>query len=229
MKSSILKSITLLFIFAITFCSCDKDDVAKKNAFDINKPEGYCIYLKYTNEKGTDPGNMLLDFLPGKIVNIYHVQAKGLRLEYKLIDNNIIEINGNPEKIRIVFEDDKIISVGSIEKDFNYTEYKLIKKPESNILSGRSFEGQYYHPNGKLLHQYFIYSFNADTDKLDASAREGKAERTETYISVCNIAAYCQVTNSKDSEFLISVDGKLEVNYYNASVRELQYGTLLKK
>lgn len=211
-------SLTLLML-AITFSSCKKEVVKKeeeKPKFDINNPVGYFIYSKQTLS-GLWPSIWLLEFRPGKTLKLYEASPlrDGQIISYEVIDGNIVSLKGM--NYRFLIENGEITSP-------NFATVALIKAAETDLLSGKTFAGTYYTPEHKVYHEKFFYSFSDKEKKVNIGFNVGATVRTETYRTVGNIAAWVDKNGAGDIEFLLLLNGKLEVNYYdNRGIR--YYGT----
>ena len=198
--------LALLMFCAAALTSCSKDDdIHPEDTFDIHNPEGYFLYVKQSNPDGSYPGFMVMKFMPGQILRISGVSGD-IDAPYTVINGNAMDIQYG-EGARIVFEGESIWSTFEL-----FTEFVLIKEPESNQLAGKSFSGTYYKGDKSILHQNFFYSFAADGNTVDAGFTPETTERTENYTPVGNIAARAVLDNG-DTEFMVLVNGQLKVNY----------------
>jgi hypothetical protein len=96
-----------------------------------------------------------------------------------------------------------------------FKEIVVIKASGRNQLTGKTYAGTYYKSDRSVLHQNFLYSFASDGETVNAGFIPGTIERTERYTKIGNIAARAALDNG-DFEFMILVNGKLEVNYQTA-------------
>ena len=209
-------------ILLISFASCKKDKVAKSDEFDINNPVGYFIYLKLGNDDGTGIRPTIMEFRPGKTLKDY--SAMGSRTyPYEVIDGNVINLVGLDD-YRFVIEDGKITT-----EFVPFKEVALLKAEETNQLAGKTFAGIYYKRDGSVLHPNFFYNFSGNENKVGAGLNTGTVTRTENYTSIGNIAAMVDVAGTEDKEFMVLVNGKLEVGYYQDKPYSEYYGTFTQK
>lgn len=209
-----------LVVLLITFMSCKKNEVKKeedKPKFDINNPIGYFIYLKSANDNGTWVIPALMEFRPGKTLKYYSSKDKNQIYPYEVIDGNTINIVGF--NYRFVIENDKISTEVT-----RFKEIALLKAEETNQLAGKTFTGTYHQPDKSVLHQNFFYSFSANENKLGAGFKPDVVMRTENYTVIGNIAAMVDVAGNDDAEFMVLVNGKLEVGYYQDKPYSEYYG-----
>jgi len=206
----------LLALFStgiIMFTSCKKDKVGKdddKSAFDINNATGYYIYVKYGNGSTVAYRPWLFEFGPGKTLKFYDASAEGNGTHiypYEVIDGNIVGIK--EMDFRFAIENGKVTSNDAILGG-----PILIKAPQTNQLAGKTFAGTYYYASGGVLHKNFFYSFAPRENKVGAGLNIGNVVRTENYSSIGNIAAWVAIAGSDDLEFMVLVNGKLEVSYF---------------
>ena len=83
-----------------------------------------------------------------------------------------------------------------------------------------------------VLHPNFFYSFSAIENKVGAGLNTGTVIRTENYISIGNIAAWVDDVagvGNEDKEFMVLVNGKLEVGYHQKKPYMDYYGTFTQK
>nr|WP_121272079.1 hypothetical protein [Pedobacter schmidteae] len=217
MKSLINNVMAVSMMILLTFASCKKNEVKKEEAkFDINNPVGYFIYVRFSIN-GSWPSSWLFEFSPGKTLKFHEASAvNGQVYTYEVIDGNIISLKGL--NYRFLIENGKITSE-------NFEQVALVKASETNQLRGKTFAGTYYKPNHSVLHENFFYSFSSTENKVDAGFKVGTAVRTETYKTIGNIAAWADKDGTGDIEFLLLLDGKLEVNYYNKTIGTRYYGS----
>jgi len=209
-----LLALLMLGITALTSCSKD-DDMRPQVTFDINNPEGYFLYYK-----GGGLLNGLYEFLPAKKIRTHSTGSSNI-LQYTVVDNNI-DIEGGIGTIRFVIEGDSVWN-----PDPYYTAIALIRPPESNQLAGKTFAGTYYNTDMSVLHPNFFYGFAAGGNTVDAGFTVGTTLRTEDYTSIGSVAARAELENG-DIEFMVLVNGKLEVNY-RTSNRAFHYGTFARQ
>lgn len=214
-------------ILLITFTSCKKNEVRKeegKPKFDINNPIGYFIYLKLANDDGTWIIPTLMEFRPGK--TLLHHTAMGSQIyPYEVIDEHIINLVGL--NYRFVIEEGKVTTEVA-----RFKEVALLKAEETNRLAGKTFAGSYYKPDKSVLHPNFFYSFSTSENKVGAGLNTGTVTRTENYISIGNIAAWVNDiagVGNEDKEFMVLVNGKLEVSYYQKKPYQEYYGTFTQQ
>ncbi|GAB3023644.1 hypothetical protein GCM10027051_30290 [Niabella terrae] len=208
-----LLALLLLGTTVLTSCSKDVDSIAEEadTTFDINNPEGYFLYYK-----GGGLLNGIYEFMPGKKVKKHSV-GEGSTLSYTVVDNNI-DVEGGIGTIRFMFKGDSVWS-----SDPYYTRVTLIKKLERNELSGNTFTGTYYNGDKSVLHPHFFYSFAVSGTTVDAGFNLGTTVRTQNYRSIGNFAARVEL-NNRDTEFMVLLNGKLEVNY-RTRTNVYHYGT----
>jgi len=221
MKTKLLTSglliLLLLGMIMSSSCSKDSDPIVEKpeESFDINNPEGYFLYFK-----GGGLFNSLYEFLPGKKVKTHGLSSSDIS-QYTVADN-YIDIEGGIGSVRFVFEGDSVSS-----PDPYYGHASLIKPSERNQLAGKAFTGAYYKIDMSVLHPNFFYSFAMDRNTVDVGFNLGSIVRTEDYTPIGNFAARIDLGNG-DKEFIVLINGKLEVNYRTAD-REVYYGTLAQQ
>lgn len=210
-------------ILLISFTSCKKDKVAESDKFDINNPVGYFIYVKQLVNIGggdTQAVQRLFEFLPEKKIRIHEATSDGNNsrsIAYEVVDNNVVAIADSD--LRFTIEKGQVSS--------NYPHFKtlvLLKGADTNQLAGKTFAGTYYKPDQSVLHQNFYYSFSAN-GKTDVGFKPDVVIRTENYSSIGNIAARVAVLGNADLEFMVLVNGKLEVSYYEKNSDVLYYGS----
>jgi len=224
MKHLINTMTTALVVLLITFMSCKKNEVEKekeKPKFDINNPVGYFIYLKMANDDGTWIVPTILEFRPGKTLKHYTARDSQT-YAYEILDGNVINLVGL--NYRFVIEDGKITTEVT-----RFKEVTLLKAEETNQLAGKTFAGIYYKPDGSVLHPNFFYNFSGNENKVGAGLKIGTVIRTENYTSIGNIAAVAAIAGNEDKEFMVLVNGKLEVSYYQKNPYSEYYGTFTKQ
>jgi len=210
-----LQVLLMLGIAALTSCGKD-DDPQPRETFDINHPEGYFLYVKQSNQDGSYRSTFLFEFMPGKLIKVYVPNGYDISA-YTIIDDNAIDLMGD---IRFVFSDNLITSS---REDFK--EIVLIKAPGRNQLAGKTFTGTYFNADMSTLHSNFFYHFAAKGNTIDAGLNVGATLRTESYTPIGNFAARAELDNG-DTEFMVLVNGKLEVNYKADGIAGNHYGTL---
>jgi hypothetical protein len=197
----------LLIFCMASLTSCKDKDTQPEEIFDIHNPEGYFLFIRDMNGDGSDPFFLLFEFMPGKNIR-KHAVSTYIDTQYSFKnDSTILDDAGN----QFVFEGNSVTS-----NNPNIKEIVVIKAPESNQLTGKTFAGTYYKSDISVLHQSFFYSFAPDGEKVNAGFNPGTIERTERYTKIGNIAARAALENG-DFEFMILVNGKLEVNYKTAT------------
>ncbi|NGM61749.1 hypothetical protein G5B30_07455 [Sphingobacterium sp. SGG-5] len=204
-KSTNYCFLCLLLLGMVALMSCSKDDnIQPEETFDINNPEGYFIYAKHFNPDGSYRNIYVYEFMPGKRLN--ERNANGDRIEtYIILDDNTINVGNGA--FYLSFNGDLVTSnIGGIEDG------TLIKAPESNQMAGKTFTGTYYKADESVLHHNFFYSFAAGGNTVDAGLNVGTTLRTENYTPIGNFAARAELENG-DVEFMVFVNGKLEVTY----------------
>ncbi|MFB2119865.1 hypothetical protein [Parapedobacter sp. 2B3] len=223
MKTAKLLTFSLLALIMLgmaALISCGKDDdVQPEETLDIRNPEGYFLYVRQSNHDGSYRSTFLFEFAAGKMVEI-HLPNGVDSSPYTVIDDQTIDIGGG---IRFVFNNNLITSN---REDFQ--EIVLIKAQEKDQLAGKTFSGTYYHADMSVLHDNFFYSFAAGGNTVDVGLNVGTTLRTESYTSIGNFAARAELDNG-DIEFLVLVNGKLEVNYKAQGVAGNHYGTFTRQ
>jgi len=210
-----LLTLLILGMTALTSCSKD-DDIQPEETFDINNLAGYFLYYESSNFNSIYPYRRiyLLEFTSGKICKRYSVFGEDF-YPYTIEEGNII----NTGFTQFLLDGDSILDINN-----KYKEINLIKVPESNQLAGKIFGGTYYLANMSVLHPNFFYSFAAEGYKLDAGFIIGTTQRIQNYTPIGNVAARSELDNG-DTEFMVLVNGKLEVNYKVKDVGGNHYGT----
>lgn len=208
----------ILIVASIFFLSCQKD---KENEpqFDIKNPVGYVIAGKFdlTVESNQVQIPIVFEFLPNQKIRIGYIEGTG-ELDY-LVSNDTILLDG----MKLLIKKDRVTHFTfGIQESPNNT-FKLLKKPETRLLLGKTYTGTYFNPDGTVLHPNFFYSFHAADDKIDAGYNVGTTVRTETYTNISNIAAL--VPGNGFREFMLLDEGKLEVMYMS-NTGTLNFGTL---
>jgi hypothetical protein len=226
MKKLIQTPVMLAMLLLFTATSCKKDDIKNDDPlsqFDINDPVGYFIYVKTVDGDGNWASPGLLEFRPGQAMKIYDVSLQGYSYplyKYEKTSSNTIKVtNLNYE---FVIENGKVTS-----KDARFKELVLIKHAETNQLSGKTFAGTYYRPDNSILHQSFFYSYAESS--FTAGYKVGAAVRMETYSSIGNIASWSRVSGTKDVEFMVLVNGKLEAGYNQDQPLQRYYGSFTQQ
>ncbi|WP_316814255.1 hypothetical protein [Pedobacter heparinus] len=213
---------TYIFVLFVSLTACKKDNAQKEDEnlkFDINNPVGYFIYVKYGNGTTVAYRSWLFEFQPGKTLKFYDSEGNGSNTyTYEIIDGNIVGIK--KMDFRFTIDDGKITSDDPYLKDL-----ALIKASQTNQLAGKTFAGTYYDPRGAVLHKNFFYSFAAKDNKVGAGLNIGTVLRTENYSSIGNIAAWVDIAGNDDGEFMVLVNGKLEVSYYQKTPYALHSGS----
>jgi len=215
-KTMTVASIILL----VAFSACKKNNPEKdvgKSKFDINNPVGYFVYLKMANDDGTWIIPTIMEFMPGKTLKHYTAMASQT-YSYEVIDGNVINLVGL--NYRFVIEDGKITTEVA-----RFKEVALLKAEETNQLAEKTFAGIYYKPDGSVLHPNFFYNFSGNENKVGAGLKTGTVIRTENYTSIGNIAAVAAIPGNEDKEFMVLVNGKLEVSYYQKNPYSEYYGS----
>lgn len=225
MKYLTTTTAAILAILLVTFAACKKDEVAKDaDKFDINSPVGYFIYVKQqvqTNDSATGILQGLYEFLPEKKLRMHEAISDGNNsrlFSYEVVDGHVIALTDSD--LKFVIENGQVTS--------NYTHFRmlaLLKASETNQLAGKTFSGTYYKSDRSVLHQNFFYSFAGKDNKVDAGFSVGTALRTENYRSIGNIAARIAVVGNDDLEFMVLMNGKLEVSYYDKNLDALYHGS----
>ncbi len=210
----------LILLGTIAPTACSKDAAPRpEGTFDINNPEGYFLCVKASGDNGFYRRILLYEFAPGKMVKFYHAYGDDI-LPYTLVDDNTIAVGDN----RFVFDGNLITSN---REDFK--EMILIKAPESNQLAGKTYAGTYHRGDGSVLHQNFFYRFASGGNTVDAGFNVGTAAaRTESYTLIGNFATLVDLDGTSDNEFMVLVNGKLEVNYKSGGPH-LHYGTFAQQ
>lgn len=231
---------SLLFPLVLLLLACSKDDGTapipdpKKGGFDIHDPAGYFIAIKFRDDvigEGKTETLRLYQFLPGQQINRYQLNQSAKGKDYEVVDENTISV---PEdRIRIVIANDEITNVtiqgGNVEGDFH-----LIRDPGQNELAGNTYMGSYKRNEVTLLHPNFFYGFHKNGLQVDAGLEPGAVLRTQAYESIGNFAALSELPNpgdpsKTDSELMVWIGGKLEVNYWDALHRNPYFGTFTKQ
>ncbi|GAB3023671.1 hypothetical protein GCM10027051_30330 [Niabella terrae] len=199
-----------------TLVACSKSDTPQpEETFDINNPEGYFLYVKTSLDNGSFRRIILFEFMPGNVVK-QHTPSRDYTNAYTIIDNNTIDIAG---ETRFTFNDNLVTSNrGDIK------EIVLIKAPERNQLAGKTFAGTYYTYVKAVLHPNFFYSFSATGNTFGAGFNTGTTLRSESYTPIGNFASRTRMVNG-DRDFMVLVNGKLEVNYVAQNAIGAHYGT----
>jgi len=218
------KLIIISAILLISFTSCKKDKVAQSDKFDINNPVGYFIYVKQqvqASDGGTGMLQGLFEFLPEKKIRRHEPTSDGNNsrlLPYEVVNGNVVSLTDSD--LQFTIENGQVTS--------NYLHFKtlaLLKGAETNQLAGKTFVGTYYKSDKNVLHQNFFYSFAGKDNKVGAGFTVGTASRTENYSTIGNIGARVAVVGNADLEFMVLVNGKLEVSYYEKNSDVLYYGS----
>jgi hypothetical protein len=189
----------LLFSFLLFGSSCKKDRVAP--SFDINNPKGYAIVYSHRNDY---PAPIIAVFSEGNKVTYGSINTYGNASFRVNNDELILDDDG----IDLVFkiQSEKIVSYSD-----NIKTAELIKIPEENQLSGKTFTGVYHNTNGAVLHPKFFYNFQSFGNNVDVGYEVGTTIRTESYTPMGNIAAFIQ---RNGVEFIIKMpDGRIISNY----------------
>ncbi|RYD97034.1 MAG: hypothetical protein EOP54_12080 [Sphingobacteriales bacterium] len=213
-----LKLSTLLLVASSIFLSCKKD---KENEpqFDINSPAGYVVAGKFSIMVQGNLMNIpiVFEFLANQKVKLAYIEGTG-DLDY-IVSKDTILLNG----IKLLIKDDRVTYFRFGQDEHANYNFKLLKKPASNTLRGKTFAGTYYNPDNTVLHPDFFYGFHASEDKVAAGYTVGAPVRTETYTPVGNVAAL--VHGNGFNEFMLLNEGKLEAMYLAAG-GGYQYATL---
>lgn len=232
-------------IVLLTTESCKKDRAANETekGFDINNPEGYCIFLESRDINGYNPRLIFLAFNGGgfpdgsKAVREYQIIRDGISYGqiikrssvYTVPDNRSLNI---PGIANFKVEKGEIISAASnIGGGRTIKEYVLMKIPETNQLSGKTFRGKYYQGVGSVFRNSFFYSFSGNA--LGAGITPPHADRTGSYQLIANCAAINTIDNGTehpDVELLIKVNNTLRAQYYdNTNYYDWLYGTFTQQ
>lgn len=212
------------FLCSLFLCSCSNDDgnapmpepPPQETGFDIHDPEGYFLYVRTGNSDGTYPRVFLLEFVPGKMLRSHAVSGEGTLYTYTLVDDHIIDVaNGS---LRFVFEDGTVWS-----NEASYHEIVLIKAPQSDQLLGKTFAGVYYRADLSVLHENFFYTFSSEGNTVDSGLDLGNTLRTDEYTSIGNFAARTELEGG-DTEFMVLINGQLEVNYNEVGAPGVHHG-----
>lgn len=218
----------LVMLLSLLLPSCKKEHVGKDadpNQFDINNPLGYFIYVKAVKDDGSSPKPMLFEFGIGKTFKLYGATPDGngsTITAYEVTDGNVVALAGSD--VRFVIDKDRITS-----NDPRFIELALIKAPEINQLTGKTFAGTYYKSDTSIHHSNFFYSFSGNGSEVGAGINIGTIVRTENYNSIGNLAAWVDVSRNNDVEFMVLVNGKLEVNYYQKKDNTRYYGSFTQR
>lgn len=211
-------------VLLVTFSSCKKDNLAESDKFDINSPVGYFIYVKQLADIGggdTQAVQRLFEFLPGKKLRIHEATSDGNNtrsIPYEVTDHNVLALAD--ADLRFTIEKGQVSS-----NDPHLKTLALLKGADTNQLAGKTFAGTYYKPDKSVLHQNFYYSFSANGKKTDVGFKPDVVIRTENYSAIGNIAARVALVGNADLEFMVLVNGKLEVSYYQKNLDILYDGS----
>lgn len=214
----IIKSLAIFLTASIFFLSCKKD---KENelGLDMNNPTGYVIAGTFDipNLGNNVPVPIVFEFLSNKKLKVGYVEGAE-ELDY-FVSNDTLLTNG----IKLVIKNNKVTYFKFQLLESPNHNLKILKKPATNVLSGKTYLGAYYNLDNTVLHPNFFYGFHATEDKVEAGYNVGTAVRTETYTSVANIAAFVQGTGFK--EFMLLEEGGLRA-MYKATGGNAQYAKL---
>jgi major membrane immunogen (membrane-anchored lipoprotein) len=216
------KITTLIVLFCLIFTACKKKDNPTDvdiEKFDINNPAGYYIYVKYVDANREEANPLLFKFNAGKTMTFYKAGRNGDTLSYDIIDGNTIYLGD----ISFTIDNGKIT-----RSNAEFTDFALIKDPETNQLAGKTFTGTYYKFDGSAWHQNYFYSFSGNENKVSAGINAGSVQRTENYIAIGNIAAWVD-TPEDYRELMVLVNGKLEVGHFSLDPRGWYHGSFTKQ
>lgn len=235
MKRKIIKAVLSALWAAGIFASCKKDGEAKTATFDLNKIklEEYCIYTNHRAKNGTFKNEkQLYDFKPGNKVDIYTAQTSGgYQYSYTIVNNHLLDIEGT--LYIITFDGNgKITAITHPNANYLFERPVFIKKTTTDQLAGKTFTGRYYTQEGADIHnKNLIYKFLSN-GKVAAGFDVNNPVRTENYTPIGNIGAAADITGmNNSSEIMVLIDGKLEVNTWNAVANpaRLEYGTFIEQ
>jgi hypothetical protein len=205
---------------------CKKDDADPNSGFDINNPDGYALFWKVKAPgQGSNPYFImgLLELKADNTADYTDVEVHN-SISYMIDGNKIVSSVGT-----FTIEDNAVSAVSGIGNGSAVVEAQLIKLPATSAINGNLYSGKYYRSDGTVLHNYFFYSFTSAT-ALAAGTTPGTASRTGTCLPVADIGAYASiVTGTGDSEFLVLVNGILEVNYRSEAQVTIYSGELSKE
>jgi hypothetical protein len=207
------------FIAIFSGCKKDKDD--PNSGFDINNASGYAIFWK-TKAAGQEANPYfimgLLELKNDHLAQYYDIEGN-YTLNYTVEGNKIVTDVGT-----------FTIENGNVsDASITVADKQLIKLPAASAIVNNRYSGKYYKPNGDVLHNYFFYSFTSNT-ALAAGVAPGTPSRTGTYSSVANIGAYANVEGADgDKEFMVLINGRLNVNYFSESQVAIYSGDFSKE
>lgn len=217
MKTTSITIIVLCFLLG----ACKKDNIdaeADNNGFDIHNPVGYYVYVR------SRAADQITAFKPGSILVHHWFKTSPLDKPYQIVDGNMIEASF----MKIGFQNGKLVSYQ--HNGFEYGDIHLIKQPGTNQLAGRTFAGKLYRTGDIVVHQNFFYSFDKEELKVGVGTINGQVQRTEPYQLTGNFAASKTTPNftenqKTDVEWMVFLNGKIEVSYYDAYANAIYYGT----
>lgn len=216
------KVAALIMLSGLLFTACKKEDNPKDadtDKFDINNPVGYYIYVKYADANREEVSPLLFKFNAGKTMTFYQAGRNGNALPYEIFDGNTIYLGD----ISFTIDNGKVT-----RSNAEFTDLTLIKEPETNQLTGKTFAGTYYEFDGSAWQQNYFYSFSGNENKLSAGINVGSVQRTENYTPIGNMAAWVD-TPEDYRELMVLVNGKLEVSHFSSDPRGWYYGSFTKR
>lgn len=202
---------------SILLLSCKKDKAGEPE-FDVNNPVGYVVAGKFNSstQSGAVEIPVVFEFLPDQKARYGIIFGTG-ELDYVLNADTFL-FNG----LKLLIKNNKVTYFNYSGLEFHNPAFNLLKKPATNLLSGKTYTGTYYNQNQSVLHPQFFYGFKAE-NKVDAGYTVGTTVRTEAYNSIANISALVEGKGFR--EFMLLNEGKLEVMYFIIGTGQIYFGT----
>jgi hypothetical protein len=200
MKAFNLWSKISILIILMALVSCKKDAKENQLSFNLNNLKGYAIV--FTTSSATPTTNIAVF---GEDNEVTHASVGVLGTSTFNVNNDQLILNGINETFKV--QNEKIVSFSDKIKTA-----ELIKTPDQNQLTAKTFTGIYHDKNGNVLHPKFFYKFGANLNKVEVGYEVGTTIRTEDYTPFGNIAAL--IRQNSYIEFIVKMpDGSIVSNF----------------
>lgn len=170
----------VFFLSIVAVISCSDDDSSTTETFDITE---YIIGGKLVNNR-----TCIMTFSSNGLVRIINVDEE-MQLSYTVEGNTVtLEDYGSfeVENDEIIFDD---------LEDINFENAVLIKKPEENLLKGKTFSGIVY--GGGLEYQHFV-RFSSNGALYGVNNTFETATPNENYDLIGNVSGKFQKDQFSD-------------------------------
>ncbi|MDR7131808.1 hypothetical protein J2X69_004173 [Algoriphagus sp. 4150] len=195
----------LVCLMFLSGCASSEEPIIPEPETTFN-PEGYVIIGKMKDVIVLDGGlekPFVMEFKSGNVVTLSTINGQRDDTYQMIGDKLILDSFGY-----FVVEEEALVD--EVIVGINLVSYSMQKLSEVNELYTDTYTGQYLRTDNSVLHNSFFYAFKND-NQVDAGYHIGEVVRTEKYVPVANLAAWVEAEGYK--EFMVLIDGKLEINY----------------